>query len=264
MSENYVNENNEVKQTEENYVRVVPSVMGLLTLPDGRRVQRLSESHYLKKQTSRFSPIGGAEAVTLEGITELSEAVEGKILYEIPRTRQEEGMPNLSNTPHPNEHGLDYDLRVYIEESQLDNFYHWMNNTQLREGVGGIIRECHEELALEARIDGYGPVLPDLTADLISASKLGVYTDVSVSTNPDRGAAGRITHYVFTTYDLRLSPGALRQLAAEVGNTPYIAAFTVDELQAILDGADEPTMWYDCPVKVSADILNMFDPTLVE
>ena len=163
MSENYVNENNEVKQTEENYVRVVPSVMGLLTLPDGRRVQRLSESHYLKKKTSRFSPIGGAEAVTLEGITELSEAVEGKILYEIPRRLQKEGMPNLSNTPNPNEHGLDYDLRVYIEESQLDNFYHWMNNTQLREGVAGIIRECHEELALEARIDGYGPVFPNLT-----------------------------------------------------------------------------------------------------
>ena len=264
MSETYLTKENEVKHTEENYVRVVPSVMGLLTLPDGSRVQRLSESHYLKKNLSRFSPIGGAEAVSLEGLTELSEAVDGLILYEIPRSHQQEGKPNLSETPYPNEHGSEYDLRVYIAESQMDNFYQWMNDTTLRQGVDGIIRECYEELALEARIEGYDPVLPELTSESIRANKIGVYTDVSVSTNPDRGAAGRVTHYVFTTYDLRLAAWAMAQLVDKVGKTPYIAAFTVAELQAILDGANEPIMWYDCPVKVSADILNMFDPTLVE
>jgi len=103
-----------------------------------------------------------------------------------------------------------------------------------------------------------------LTSESIRANKIGVYADVSVSTNPDRGAAGRVTHYVFTTYDLRLAAWAMAQLVDKVGKTPYIAAFTVAELQAILDGANEPIMWYDCPVKVSADILNMFDPTLVE
>ena len=166
---------NEVKHTEEDYVRVVPSVMGLLTLPDGRRVQRLSESHYLKKNLSRFSPIGGAEAVSLEGLTELSEAVDGLILYEIPRSHQQEGKPNLSETPYPNEHGSEYDLRVYIAESQMDNFYEWMNNTTLRQGVDGIIRECYEELALEARIEGYDPVLPELTSSQSAQTKL-VYT----------------------------------------------------------------------------------------
>jgi len=55
MLETYLNEENEIKHTEENYVRVVPSVMGLLTLPDGRRVQRLSESHYLKKNLKRLT-----------------------------------------------------------------------------------------------------------------------------------------------------------------------------------------------------------------
>ena len=132
MPETYLNNKNEIAHTEEDYVRVVPSVMGLLTLPDGRRVQRLSESHYLKKNLSRFSPIGGAEAVSLEGLTELSEAVDGLILYEIPRSHQQEGKPNLSETPYPNEHGSVYYLRVYIAESQMDKFYEWMDNTTLR------------------------------------------------------------------------------------------------------------------------------------
>jgi len=263
MFETYINEEDEVKTTEERYVRVVPSVMGLLTLPDGKRVQRLSESHFLKKNLSRFSPIGGAESVSLEGITELSDAVGGQILYEIPQTHQKEGMPNLSETPYPNEHGSDYDLRVYVAESQMDNFSAWMESTELRQGVAGIVRECYEELALEARIEGYDPVLPELTEQSISATKIGIYTDVSVSTNPDRGAAGRVTHYVFTTYDLQLTDEMVAKLTDQVGKTPYIAALSVAELQAILDGDSEITEWYGCPVKVSADILNMFDPALV-
>ena len=56
----------------------------------------------------------------------------------------------------------------------------------------------------------------------------------------------------------------MAQLVDKVGKTPYIAAFSVGELKTILDGAVDPIMWYDCPVKVSADILNMFDPALVE
>jgi len=102
-----------------------------------------------------------------------------------------------------------------------------------------------------------------LTEQSISATKIGIYTDVSVSTNPDRGAAGRVTHYVFTTYDLQLTDEMVAKLTDQVGKTPYIAALSVAELQAILDGDSEITEWYGCPVKVSADILNMFDPALV-
>jgi hypothetical protein len=265
------------------YVRIVPAVMALLTMIIGgvtKRAQLLSRSHYVKKDTARMSPIGGAMATSLDGIKELIAAVSGGIRFEVPRHAQgnipddlkaeaeNAKVPVVSTVAHPNEHGEDYDLRVYVLKSEIDNFYAWLKETTHIDVVGDLIRECYEEMALES-LDGYNPPCPALTEGDITVKPLGLYVDISESTNPDRGAAGQMTHYLFRTAEIILPDWALQHIADNLDENPMVGAYTEEEIQQVLDlqkqkkAGEEVTFPVHAgkPLAFSGDVLNMFDET---